>query len=70
MLMDKETVVKCKTCDKFFGYTKEYSKCRFCNAQYGESQEEVKEESKEKKVPLKVKKDSFKMWTDIEPREK
>ena len=33
--MENETVVKCKKCDAYFGYTKESSKCPFCHTEYG-----------------------------------
>lgn len=34
--MNEETVIKCKECGKYFGYTKEEGECRLCHAKYDE----------------------------------
>jgi len=58
--MEKETVVKCKKCGKYFGQTKEDPKCRFCNTGY----DQVDEESAVKKLKVKTQKESFTIWKD------
>jgi len=56
--MEEEIVVKCKGCDKYFGQTKEDPTCKFCHAPYNEPEEEAVES----KVPIKTKKESFRVW--------
>lgn len=33
---NKQKVVKCISCDKFFGYAEDNKNCPFCNTEYGE----------------------------------
>ena len=64
--MEKETVVKCKRCDSYFGYTQGDPKCKFCHTEYGEVEEETRKikVTTERKVPVKPQKESFKIWKD------
>ena len=57
----QEKVVKCKndTCGLHFGYSEKQTKCPFCHTKYGEV---IEEETKARKVPVKSKKESFKIW--------
>jgi Zn finger protein HypA/HybF involved in hydrogenase expression len=60
---EKQRVVKCTSCDNFFGYAENSKKCPFCHTAYGEVVEDPKE-PKMRKVPVKTQKDSFKIWKE------
>lgn len=64
MINNKEKVVRCGKCDKYFVHTKENPKCPFCHTDYDKVEEKPKEKTKEKKVVVKSQKDSFKIWKD------
>lgn len=63
---EKEMVVKCKSCEKFFGFSKTNSRCPFCQTNYGENEVIEKESTqiKIKRIPVKEKKESFKISKD------
>jgi endogenous inhibitor of DNA gyrase (YacG/DUF329 family) len=64
-----QKVVKCISCDKYFGHGEDNKNCPFCNTEYTEVEEKPKE-SKDlhatvqtghagRKVPVKTQKESF-----------
>ncbi len=68
-------VVKCinETCGQHFMHTEIDTKCPFCHTEYVEVNEVAEKESQEakiqsaqseKKAPIKIKKESFKIWKD------
>lgn len=63
---EKETVVKCRSCEKFFGFSKTNSHCPFCQTNYGEIEVSEIDSTpiKIKKIPVKEKKESFKISKD------
>lgn len=54
-----EQVVKCSACGQHFMHTEVDTKCPFCHAEYVEV---VKEKIVPKKLVVKTRKESFKMW--------
>jgi len=71
---EKEKVVKCGECDKYFGYTEVKKHCPFCHIEYREEEKEIKDPSTPfddaqgkplgagKKRAAKTQKKPFKMW--------
>ena len=65
-----EKVVKCrnKKCGLYFGHSEKNTKCPFCKTEYDKAEEkpassaEASAAKKEKKLTVKIQKDSFKIW--------
>lgn len=59
-----EKVVKCgnKQCGLYFGYSEKRTTCPFCRTPYGKIEENIEEKAAERKVPIKKRKESFKIW--------
>ncbi len=64
----EEKVVKCDSeqCGLHFGYSEENTKCPFCHTPYKAVEEKTAVKPKERKVPVKTEKESFKIWKDDE----
>ena len=59
-----EKVVKCdnERCGLYFGYSEKKTKCPFCYTPYNAVEEKTAEKPKEKRIPVKSRKETFKIW--------
>jgi hypothetical protein len=60
---DTQKVVKCASCESYFGYAESNKNCPFCRTAYDETAEEPKE-PKMRKVPVGTQEDSFRILKD------
>lgn len=62
--MEKEEVVKCSQCGKYFGHSEKNTKCPFCKTAYGKAEGKSEEKFKEKKETSQTQKKTFKIWKE------
>ncbi len=54
---NKERVVKCGECGRYFGFTEKDKECRLCHAKFDEKDEEGTKE-KQGLIKIKIRRDS------------